>query len=107
MQVAKGCSWGLAGLLATLRRQPDIPAGGGSGYPSNVAAYEYVCMACEHRFEERRPMTASVDTALACPNCGDDRVRRQYSFAAGVAPGNEAGPSAGGCGCGTCTCGGG
>jgi len=73
-----------------------------------VAAYEYVCMACEHRFEQRRAMTASVDTAVACPNCGSDRARRQYSFAAGTASAGEVGPSAsgGGCGCGTCTCGG-
>jgi putative FmdB family regulatory protein len=83
-----------------------IPAGGGEGILSDMAAYEYVCMACEHRFEERRPMTASVDTALACPNCGDERVRRQYSFVAGTSPVADGGPSAGGCGCGSCTCGG-
>ena len=34
---------------------------------TTMAAYDYLCMACEHRFEHRRPMTASVDTALACP----------------------------------------
>ena len=50
-----------------------------------MAAYEYLCMACEHRFEDRRPMTASVDTALACPSCGSERVRRQFSFVAGTA----------------------
>ena len=71
-----------------------------------MAAYEYVCMACEHRFEERRPMTASVDTALACPTCGSERVRRLYSFVAGTASETESGPSGGGCGCGSCTCGG-
>jgi len=98
---------GLAGVDSTLRRGSSIPAGGWSGYPSHVAAYEYLCMACEHRFEDRRPMTASVDTALACPNCGGERVRRQYSFAAGTSASADAGPSAGGgCGCGTCTCGG-
>jgi putative FmdB family regulatory protein len=81
----------------------------GRGILSDVAAYEYVCMGCEHRFEERRPMTAPVDTALACPNCGGERVRRRYSFVAGTSPGTEAAASgsAGGCGCGTCTCGGG
>ena len=73
-----------------------------------MPTYEYECDACEHRFEERRSMTASVDTVVTCPNCGSDRARRQYSFAAGAASGPEAGPSAsgGGCGCGTCTCGG-
>jgi putative FmdB family regulatory protein len=83
-----------------------IPGDDRPGYPWDVAAYDYVCMACEHRFEERRPMTASVDTALACPNCGDERVRRQYSFVAGTSPATDAGPSAAGCGCGSCTCGG-
>jgi putative FmdB family regulatory protein len=69
-----------------------------------MTTYEYICLACEHRFEERRPMTASVDTALACPSCGGERVRRRFSFAAGVAGGVE--PS-GGCACGgACSCGG-
>ena len=71
-----------------------------------MAAYEYLCMACEHRFEERRPMTAAVDTALACPSCGSERVRRQFSFVAGTATGGASDPqSSGGCGCGSCTCG--
>src|SRR5262245_58128765 len=107
MQVAKGCSSGSAGVGSTVRPGADIPGGGGSRYPSDVAAYEYVCMACEHRFEERRPMSAAVDTVVSCPNCGSDRARRQYSFVAGTASGADAGPtSGGGCGCGTCTCGG-
>ena len=72
-----------------------------------MAAYEYLCMAREHRFEDRRPMTASVDTALACPSCGSERVRRQFSFVAGAASSYEPGPHAGGgCGCGgACACG--
>jgi putative FmdB family regulatory protein len=71
-----------------------------------MAAYEYLCMACEHRFEDRRPMTASVDTALACPSCGSERVRRQFSFVAGKAPAGEAGPhAAGACASGrACAC---
>jgi putative FmdB family regulatory protein len=71
-----------------------------------MAAYEYVCMACEHRFEERRPMTAAVDTALACPSCGSERVRRQFSFVAGKPAGTgSASEASGACGCGNCTCG--
>ena len=72
-----------------------------------MAAYEYLCMSCEHRFEDRRPMTASVDTALACPSCGSERVRRQFSFVAGTASSSEPGPqAAGGCACGgACACG--
>ena len=71
-----------------------------------MAAYEYLCMACEHRFEDRRPMTASVHTALACPSCGSERVRRQFSFVAGTASSSEPRLDApGGCACGgACAC---
>ncbi|MGA9160611.1 MAG: zinc ribbon domain-containing protein [Actinomycetota bacterium] len=70
-----------------------------------MAAYEYLCMACEHRFEERRPMTASVDTALACPSCGSDRVRRRFSFIASTTPSNATPHTGGGCACGgACAC---
>ena len=71
-----------------------------------MAAYEYLCMACEHPFEERRPMTASVDTALACPSCGSDRVRRRFSFIASTGTADAASPhAAGGCACGgACAC---
>lgn len=53
----------------------------------------------------------TVDTALACPSCGDDRVRRRFSvFAAGGSAAAEFGgpaPSAGGGCCGGgCACGG-
>ena len=67
-----------------------------------MPTYEYVCLACEHPFEERRSLTAAVDTALACPSCGSDRVRRRFSlFAAGSAD------DSGGCACGgACACGG-
>jgi putative FmdB family regulatory protein len=72
-----------------------------------MAAYDYLCMACEHRFEHRRAMTATVDTALACPSCGSDRVRRQFSFIAGTASTGSSAPHAtGGCACGgACACG--
>lgn len=69
-----------------------------------VATYEYVCMACERRFEERRSMSASVETALACPSCGSDRVRRQFSFIAGTSSAGSM-PANGGCACGgACAC---
>jgi putative FmdB family regulatory protein len=73
-----------------------------------MATYEYLCLACEHRFEERRPMGASVATALACPSCGADRVRRQFSFVAGRPAAGLGGSAAGGgCACGgACACGG-
>jgi putative FmdB family regulatory protein len=77
-----------------------------------MATYEYLCLACEHPFEERRPIDAgSVDTALRCPSCGGDRIRRRFSMFAtgGTASGPAAGPasgSAGGCCGGGCACGG-
>jgi putative FmdB family regulatory protein len=90
----------------TLRQATDTSVSGGI-LRNAMAAYDYLCMACEHRFEQRRPMTASVDTALACPSCGSERVRRQFSFVAGTASSSEPGPhGAGGCACGgACGCG--
>jgi putative FmdB family regulatory protein len=68
-----------------------------------MATYEYVCLACERRFEERRSMTASVETALACPSCGSDRVRRRFSFVA--ATGSIGSDASAGCACGgACAC---
>lgn len=73
-----------------------------------MVTYEYLCMSCEHPFEERRSMASAVDTALKCPSCGSDRVRRRFSLFATGSPGtsrtNPAG-SAGGCACGgACAC---
>jgi putative FmdB family regulatory protein len=66
-----------------------------------MATYEYLCLSCERPFEQQRSMTASVDTALACPACGSDRVRRRFSF---VAP--TSGDVGSGCACGgACACG--
>ncbi|MGH2540725.1 MAG: FmdB family zinc ribbon protein [Actinomycetota bacterium] len=78
-----------------------------------MAVYEYVCLACEHRFEERRSIeTSSVDVAIACPSCGDERVRRRFSLFATGSMGSSTsempGPSATGggcCGAGGCACG--
>jgi putative FmdB family regulatory protein len=76
-----------------------------------MTTYEYLCLACEHPFEERGPMTAGpVDIALACPSCRSDRVRRRFSFSAaigGASTGDNATakPAAGGCGGGGCACG--
>ena len=75
-----------------------------------MATYEYLCLACEHPFEERRPMGV-VDTALRCPSCGSERVRRRFSMFAtgGASTGQAAGPApraTGGCCGGGCACGG-
>jgi putative FmdB family regulatory protein len=72
-----------------------------------MAAYEYLCLACEHRFEERRSMMAPVITEPICPSCGGDRVRRRFSFVAGrPASAGFGSAGTGGCGCGgACACG--
>jgi putative FmdB family regulatory protein len=71
-----------------------------------MATYEYVCLACERHFEERRPMEAgTVATDLACPSCGSDRIRRRFSFSAAIGGTAPSPASGGGCGCGACTCG--
>jgi putative FmdB family regulatory protein len=75
-----------------------------------MAVYEYICLGCEQPFEQRRSMDAAVDTALVCPSCGDDRVRRRFSVfgTAGTSPSSGGpAPSNGGgcCGGGACACG--
>jgi len=74
-----------------------------------MATYEHLCLACEHPFEVRRPMTdGQVLTAIACPSCGSDRVRRRFTFSAAVSGTSTARPtqpSAGGCCGGSCGCG--
>ncbi len=72
-----------------------------------MATYEYLCLACERPFEQRRSMEGSVDTALSCPSCGDNRVRRRFSFAAPSGGGDASAAGAGGGCCGgACACGG-
>jgi putative FmdB family regulatory protein len=73
-----------------------------------MATYEYLCLSCERPFEERRSMNASVETALACPSCGSDRVRRRFSvFATSGEAGSASPATGGGCACGgACACGG-
>ena len=78
-----------------------------------MAVYEFVCLACEHGFEERHPFGAPVEVALACPSCGAERVRRRFSvFATGSAAAtsvdaspSSGGGSGGGCCGGGCACG--
>jgi putative FmdB family regulatory protein len=75
-----------------------------------MATYEYVCLACEHLFEDRRPMDAGpLVTALACPSCGADRVRRRFSFSTTIgsttAGSPQPGLAPGGCCGGACGCG--
>jgi putative FmdB family regulatory protein len=64
--------------------------------------YEYICLACEDRFDARRGLE---DADPACPRCGESRVRRQLSMFASAGNGGTT-RSAGACACGdACACG--
>jgi putative FmdB family regulatory protein len=69
-----------------------------------VPVYEYVCMKCEHHFEE---LVRYADADPHCPECGAANVSRQLSvFAAhGTTAQPTFGGSAGGCCGGSCGCG--
>ena len=99
------------------RRDPHLDAGtepgglaGGSVTSElgailvSMATYEYLCLSCERPFEQRRSMTGQVETALACPACGSERVRRRFSFMTAKPLGSE-GHAGASCGCGgACAC---
>jgi len=63
-----------------------------------VPIYEYLCGACDRRFER---LVRRFDEAVACPSCASDAVEKQLSvFAVSVSS-----PSASfaGCGAGACS----
>ena len=65
--------------------------------------YEYVCMECESHFEE---LVRTADQQVPCPDCGAERVVKQFSVFA--AHGTAVQPSfggGGGCCGGSCGCG--
>ena len=68
--------------------------------------YEYVCMSCESHFEE----LVRHDETPACPDCGSDKAKRQFSVFAAHGTSKQpsfGGPSSGGGCCGgSCGCGG-
>lgn len=55
--------------------------------------YEYRCSSCGNRFEVLRRMGQGSE-GLACPECGQERVDKEFSTFAGATAG---GGSAGGC----------
>jgi putative FmdB family regulatory protein len=66
--------------------------------------YEYRCQDCGNRFEILQRLGQGAE-GLSCPECGEERVEKQYStFASGTASSrpSEAAPARGcgpGCGC--------
>ena len=68
--------------------------------------YEYVCMSCESHFEE----LVRHDETPACPDCGSEKAKRQFSVFAAHGTSKQpsfGGPSSGGGCCGgSCGCGG-
>ncbi len=68
--------------------------------------YEFVCMECEHHFEE---LLRLDDESPSCPECGSPKSNRQFSVFAthGTAEQPSFGGSSGGGGCcgGSCGCG--
>jgi putative FmdB family regulatory protein len=77
-------------------------------FESAMPVYEYVCMSCESHFEE----LVRHDETPKCPDCGATKVQRQFSvFAAHgssqpTASGAPRSAPFGGCGHGSCGCGG-
>ncbi|MDZ7360692.1 MAG: zinc ribbon domain-containing protein [candidate division KSB1 bacterium] len=71
--------------------------------------YEYYCQSCEKRFEEL--VFETKPAVVHCPECGTQEVNRLLSlFATGLNASNAAQQGgetsvAGGCGCGSCSCG--
>lgn len=47
-----------------------------------MPTYEYVCDACEHKFEEFQSITAAP--IRKCPVCGRSKVRRLIGTGAGI-----------------------
>jgi putative FmdB family regulatory protein len=54
--------------------------------------YEYVCMSCESHFEE---LVRNDDTP-ACPDCGSEKAKKQFSVFAAHSSATSTQPSSGG-----------
>jgi putative FmdB family regulatory protein len=47
-----------------------------------MPTYEYVCTACDHRFEDFESMSAKPQ--VKCPACGKRKLRRLFGTGAGI-----------------------
>jgi putative FmdB family regulatory protein len=83
-------------LLRAVRRDREDAA-----RVSTVPIYEYVCMSCECHFEE---LVGMSDPDPVCPECGKEKVAKQFSTSF-AAHGTAGQPSfGGGCCGGSCGC---
>ena len=60
--------------------------------------FEYVCQDCGTKFEK----LVRNGVTVACPGCGQDHLKQQFSTFAAKADGPAAEPRMGGCGAGMC-----
>lgn len=58
--------------------------------------YEYRCSSCGSRFEVLRRMGQGSE-GLACPQCGHERVDKEFSTFAGASSSGGAASTGGGC----------
>jgi putative FmdB family regulatory protein len=47
-----------------------------------MPTYDYVCEACDHRFEEMQSFSA--EPLKICPACGQDRLKRLFGTGAAI-----------------------
>lgn len=47
-----------------------------------MPTYDYVCDACQHKFEEMQSFSA--DPLKTCPKCGQDSLRRLFGTGAAI-----------------------
>jgi len=60
--------------------------------------FEYICEDCGTKFEK----LVRNGVTVACPGCGQDRLKQQFSTFAAKADGAAPEPRMGGCGAGMC-----
>ncbi len=64
--------------------------------------YEYICTACETRFEALRSFS-KADDPISCDNCQSDETHRAVSAAFAHSGGRVVAGSSASSGCGTCS----
>ena len=44
-----------------------------------MPVYEYVCLDCQKKFSELKPISAYDPKTVKCPKCGSKKVERRWS----------------------------